>query len=91
MECTTSVVAPVVDGLLTGYQLFRAGYAAQASEGDYASSPIPRETDLALGIGLSAAFLASAIYGGVSAARCQRLKSGPVPGEPEAPLVGVSP
>jgi hypothetical protein len=77
-DCSTSVVAPVIDGLITGYQVFRTGYALQASDRDYNAVPISREADMAIGIGMSALFLASTIYGGVNVAACKRLKHGPV-------------
>lgn len=76
-NCSTSVAAPVIDGLITGYQVFRTGYALQASDRDYNAVPISREADMAIGIGMSALFLASTIYGGVNVAACKRLKHGP--------------
>lgn len=72
----------MADALLTGYEAFRVGYAALASEQAYAGSPIDRKTDLWLGVGFGAVFLSSAIYGTVATSRCQRLKEGPSPDEP---------
>lgn len=71
----------MLDGILTGYELFRIGYAAQASDAAYRRSPIPRGTDLALGAASAALFLSSAIYGVVNTSACHRLKHGPVLGE----------
>jgi hypothetical protein len=81
VDCTSSPIAPVLDGILTGYELFRVGYAAQASSSDYSGYPIRREADIALGAGFAALFLTSTIYGVVSTSACQRLKRGPALGE----------
>jgi hypothetical protein len=75
--CTSSRVAPVIDGILTGYELFRVGYAAQASDSDYRGLPIDRGTDLALGAGFAALLVTSTIYGVLNTNACQRLKQGP--------------
>jgi hypothetical protein len=80
--CTSSRLAPIADALLTGYEAFRVGYAAQASEQDYEGLPVDRKTDLWLGVGFGAVFLGSAIYGTIATSRCQRLKEGPDPDEP---------
>jgi hypothetical protein len=80
-DCTSSRVAPVLDGILTGYELVRVGYAAQASDGDYSDLPVNRSTDLALGAGFAALFLTSTIYGILNTSACQRLKEGPPLGE----------
>jgi hypothetical protein len=76
-DCSTSVAAPVIDGLITGYQVFRTGYAFQASDSDYRGAPISRGADIGIGLGMTALFLASTIYGGVNVAHCKRLKNGP--------------
>jgi hypothetical protein len=81
VDCTSSAVAPVLDGILTGYELFRVGYAAQASRSDYSGYPIRREADIALGAGFAALFLTSTIYGVLNTSACQRLKRGPALGE----------
>ncbi len=80
-DCTSSRLAPVLDGILTGYELVRVGYAAQASNGDYGGLPIDRGTDLALGAGFAGLFLTSTIYGIVNTSACYRLKHGPAFGE----------
>lgn len=76
-DCTSSRVAPVLDGILTGYELFRVGYAAQAGDATYRGLPVDRTTDMALGAGFAALFLSSTIYGVVSTSACRRLKQGP--------------
>jgi hypothetical protein len=101
VDCTSSPLAPVLDGILTGYELFRVGYAAQASPSDYGRYPISREADMALGAGFAALFLTSTIYGVVNTSACHRLKRGPALGEempgitrdlpPEAPALPRAP
>jgi hypothetical protein len=76
-DCSTSVAAPVIDGVIAGYQVFRTGYALQASDRDYNDVPISRGADIAIGLGMTALFLASTIYGGVNVSACKRLKNGP--------------
>jgi hypothetical protein len=76
VECTTSNVAPIIDSAITGYETFRVAYAALGPESAYRSSPIDRETDLALGLAFGGVFLASTIYGFVSTAQCRRIKQG---------------
>ncbi len=71
----------MLDGILTGYELVRVGYAAQASDGDYSGLPIDRGTDLALGAAFAGLFLTSTIYGIVNTSACYRLKHGPAFGE----------
>src|SRR5689334_21941103 len=56
VECTTSNVAPVIDGIITGYEIVRTAYAATASNGDYANSPISRGADLVLGVVFTGVF-----------------------------------
>jgi len=71
----------VLDGILTGYELVRVGYAAQARDSDYSGLPINRGTDLALGAASLALFLSSTIYGVLNTSACYRLKHGPALGE----------
>jgi len=76
-DCTSSRLAPVLDGIWTGYELVRVGYAAQARDSEYSRLPIDRGTDLALGAASAALFLSSTIYGIVNTSACSRLKHGP--------------
>jgi hypothetical protein len=80
-QCTSGKAAPIVDSIITGYQMVRTAYAATASSGAYSGSPISREADITLGVGLAGLFLASSIYGFVNTSRCSRLKHGPYPDE----------
>jgi hypothetical protein len=70
VECTTNKLAPVIDTLVTGFQVYRTIYAAQASNGDYAGLPISRSTDIVLGSSLTALFLVSAAYGYKTTDQC---------------------
>jgi hypothetical protein len=86
VDCTTSVAAPVIDGVLAGYETFRTAYAL-SGQGDYSRLPIDRRTDALLGAGFAGLYLGSMIYGTVNVSRCRRLKAGPALGEP---VVGVT-
>jgi len=70
-ECTSSRVAPVFDSVLGGYEVFRTGYAIFAPDEVYEELGVPREADIALGTGLTALFVGSAIYGYVKTAECE--------------------
>ncbi len=74
IDCTSSVLAPILDTAVAGYQLFRTGYALQADRSQYVNSPISRDADIAFGVGLSGLFIASTIYGFVNTSACSRIK-----------------
>jgi hypothetical protein len=74
VECTSSKVAPVVDTLIAGYQVFRTGYALSRSDADYTGEPIKRNADIGFGVGLAALFAASSIYGYVVTGQCSEAK-----------------
>lgn len=67
VECSTSKVAPVIDVALATTQVVGTAYALSRS--DY-SAPISKEADVALGIGLTAAYAASAIHGFSATGEC---------------------
>jgi uncharacterized membrane protein len=73
-ECTTSRLAPVLDSIAAGYEIFRTGYAIAAPDEVYDRIGVPREADIAVGAGLSALFVGSAIYGYVNTAECERVE-----------------
>ncbi len=77
VDCTSSYAPPIVDSVLSAYELFGVGYAATQDDSDYDQSLITRKTDMALGAGFAALFVGSAVYGYVSATRCRRVKQGP--------------
>ncbi len=88
-DCTTSNLAPIVDSVLSSYELLRSGYALSADAKAYRDYPIGREADLALGLGFAALFAGSAIYGYSAAARCSRVKRGAPAGD-DPKVIGVS-
>ncbi|AKU95368.1 hypothetical protein AKJ09_02032 [Labilithrix luteola] len=74
VECTTSQLAPVVDVLVTTFQVVRTIHTA-SPKSDYRNFPISRRTDMAFGIGFSAAFGLSAIYGFAKTDACEDAKA----------------
>ena len=74
-DCSTSRVAPVVDGIITGYQVVRTVYATQAPDSAYQGAPIGRGADIGLGLSFTALFLASTIYGAVYTTECRDFKA----------------
>jgi len=59
-----------VDTLITGLEAVRTGLAVSADDSAYRNSPIDRKTDIGLGVGLGALFLASSIYGFYETGQC---------------------
>lgn len=75
-DCSTSRAAPVIDGIIAGYQVIRTVYATQAPDSTYqGKAPLSRGTDIALGAGFAGLFLASTIYGAVYTSQCQAYKA----------------
>lgn len=74
LECTTSKLAPGVDTAVAAYQVFRTGYALSRTSADYAGQPINQEADIGFGLGLTALFAASAVYGYVTTGKCAQAK-----------------
>lgn len=77
-ECTSSRVAPVLDSVFGGYQIVRTGHAILAPDEVYEELGVPREADIAVGAGLTALFVGSAIYGYVKTAECERYEAMPI-------------
>ena len=75
--CTTNHAAPVVDTLVAVLQVGRTLIAVDKDNQDYAGMALNRDADMLIGVGLTAAFAASAIYGYTTVARCREI-SGPV-------------
>jgi hypothetical protein len=82
VNCTSSVLAPVVDTAIASYQVFRTGAALKADRGDYAGAPISRNADIGFGVGLTGLFLASAVYGFINTSECSTIKQGKVVAPP---------
>jgi len=79
VKCTSSVVAPVFDTLIGGYQVVRTGMAVSNDDSDYGpNSPITREMDIGFGAALAALYLSSAVYGYVVTDECRTIKAGRV-------------
>jgi hypothetical protein len=78
-QCTSSKLAPVVDSIVTGLQVGRTAYAVAAPDSVYEDpdAPISREVDVGFGVGLSALFLGSAIYGFANTSKCSRRMGAP--------------
>jgi hypothetical protein len=62
-DCTSGKAAPIIDTIVGAYQVVRTGYALSAEESDYDGYPLSRGADIGFGVGLTALFLGSAIYG----------------------------
>jgi len=75
LECTTGKAAPVVDTIIATLEAVRTVVALQAHNGDYAGAPINRSTDIGFGVGLTALFAVSAIYGFDRTNQCSELKT----------------
>jgi hypothetical protein len=100
-DCSTSRAAPVIDGIIAGYQVVRTIYATQAPDSSYQGAPISRGADIGLGLGFAGLFLASTIYGTMETSECrdfkartgehdlneERERSTPKPVTPPAPAV----
>jgi hypothetical protein len=87
VDCTSSYLGPIVDSVVTAYQLAGVAYVATLDDRRFRNYPISRREDMAVGAVFAAAYAGSAVYGYVSAARCRRIQHGP-PGADSVP--GVS-
>jgi len=73
--CTTSKTAPTLDAVMAGFQAVRVAFAASQSDSDYTDFPITRGADIALGTGLSIAFIAFSAYGFSATSDCEKMQS----------------
>ena len=75
-DCSTSRVAPVIDGIIAGVQVIRTVYTTQTPDSTYqGKAPISRGTEFALNAGSAGLFLASTIYGAVNTSKCEAYKA----------------
>jgi hypothetical protein len=76
--CTKSKLAPAVDTAVGAFQVVRTGMALAADDSVYQdpNQPLSREVDITLGVGLTALFVGSAIYGFVNTSECKRRSGG---------------
>jgi len=68
-RCSTSTVAPVFDGIFGGLFVFQTVLAVTSASGDYENSAT--EASIALSLGFTALFIASAYYGISRTSRCK--------------------
>lgn len=74
VECTSSKLAPAIDTVVAGYQVYRTIAAMSAKDSVYTGAPISREADIGFGVGLAALFGAAAIYGYSVTGSCAEAK-----------------
>jgi hypothetical protein len=93
VDCTSSNAAPVIDGLVMGFQMVRTALALSASDAQYAGAPISREADITFGISLTALFAASMIagFGWTSDCRDAMAEESYPAGRPARPGAGSNP
>jgi hypothetical protein len=82
VSCTSGKAAPVLDTVFATLEVARTALAAAAPDSTYQNAPISRGADIALGLGFTALFLGSAVYGFTQTSQCKALK-GPEPRRPE--------
>jgi hypothetical protein len=76
VRCTSSNALPVADMLVGMLQVMRIAIASSATDADYAHSPIPREADIVIGVGLGVLFLSSSAVGLVETRKCREILAG---------------
>jgi hypothetical protein len=96
IQCTTTRAAPIVDTVIAGLEVVRTAIAVSAKDSDYTGSTLDRSTDIGLGVGFTALFAASAIYGYAVTSGCDAAKQGheapyPPPGYPPYPPYAYPP
>ncbi len=74
IECTSSKAAPIVDVIITGFQVVRTSLAIAADDEQYEDFPITRGADIGIGAGLAALFAVSSGYGFANTNDCARMK-----------------
>jgi hypothetical protein len=73
-DCSTSQAAPIIDAAIAGFQTFRVIYATTQDDSDYQDFPISRGADIGVGIGLTALFFVSSLYGYATISDCEEAK-----------------
>ena len=83
-DCTSSKVAPVLDTVFGTLEVARTAVAVGNDDGDYVDQPLSREADIGFGVGFTALFLSSAVYGYYFTSRCHDLREhGPASWSPD--------
>lgn len=99
-NCTHSPLAPILDLVGGGLEVTRTAIAIQADDAKYEGASISRGADIGLGVGFSALFIGSAVYGLATTSACgaagKRLRHDPTEGfdflnEPPANDNGMPP
>ena len=75
--CTESRVAPIADSVIAALEAVRAAVALASSAETYQKAGLSRSWEAGLGIGFSALFLSSALYGFVETHECARYYRSP--------------
>jgi len=74
-DCTSSKVAPVLDTVFGTLEVARTAVAVGNDDNDYMDQPLSREADIGFGVGFTALFLSSAVYGYYFTSRCSDLRN----------------
>jgi hypothetical protein len=82
-RCTSSKVAPAVDGVIAALEGTRTTLALSADSSAYQNSSISRNADVGFGLGFTALFLASSIYGFYETDQCHHTPATTPVGPPE--------
>jgi hypothetical protein len=90
VSCSTNYVAPLLDVLLTGFQVARTVIAVNHSEADYQGMALSRGADIGFGVGLTALAGTSAIYGFNVVSECRTVDETRPEPEPAALRVDVA-
>src|SRR5262249_14437051 len=69
--CTTTPAAPVVDGIIATYQVFRTVSPLPATDADYTGRVLSRDADILVGVLLATTYGVSAATGGTAVSRCR--------------------
>jgi hypothetical protein len=77
-DCTRSRIAPGFDTAFATLQVIRTGIALSAADSVYENpdQPLSRGADVGLGLGLTALFVGSAVYGFANTSSCRALGQG---------------
>lgn len=75
ISCTSGRVAPILDSLGAVFEVVRTAIALGTHPNDYEDAPISRGADIGFGLGFTALFAASAVYGFSTTGECREVKA----------------
>lgn len=75
ISCTSGRVAPILDSIAAVFQVVRTAIALGTHPNDYGDAPISRGADIGFGLGFTALFATSAVYGFVTTGECREIKA----------------